>query len=38
MKFEVLSLKNKKEWSALLSKLPIEQQDIYFTPEYYELY
>ena len=38
MKFEVLSLKDKKEWSALLSKLPIEQQDIYFTPEYYELY
>ncbi|MDD3630155.1 MAG: GNAT family N-acetyltransferase [Bacteroidales bacterium] len=38
MKFEVLSLKNKKEWSDLLSKLPIEQQDIYFTPEYYELY
>ncbi len=38
MKFEVLSLKNKKEWTTLLSKLPIEQQDIYFTPEYYELY
>lgn len=38
MKFEVLSLPNKKEWGALFSKLPIEQQDIYFTPEYYELY
>jgi hypothetical protein len=38
MKFEVLSLLNKKEWGALFSKLPIEQQDIYFTPEYYELY
>ena len=34
----VLTLNEKKEWSNLLKKLPIDQQDIYYTPEYYELY
>ncbi len=33
-----LTLKESKEWSHLLSLLPVEQQDVYFTPEYYALY
>jgi hypothetical protein len=35
---KVLSLKDNKEWSCLLSMLPADQQDVYFTPEYYALY
>lgn len=38
MKFRILSLADKDIWNNYLSKLSIEQQDIYFTPEYYELY
>ena len=38
MPSRILSLDNKKEWKSSLEKLPVEQQDIYFTPEYYELY
>jgi hypothetical protein len=34
----LLTLNEKIEWSNLLDSLPIEQQDIYYTPEYYELY
>lgn len=34
----VLDLNNSEQWSHLLSTLPVEQQDIYFTPEYYRLY
>lgn len=36
--FKILSLENKDEWVFLLEKLPISQQDIYYTPEYYSLY
>ena len=38
MSYRVLTLEQKEEWSNLLEKLPIEQQDIYYTPDYYELY
>lgn len=38
MNYRVLSLSDKAEWTRCLSKLPIEQQDIYYTPEYYSLY
>ncbi len=38
MSFHVLTLNEKKEWSASLQKLLVDQQDIYYTPEYYELY
>lgn len=33
-----LTLKESKEWSSLLTMLPADQQDVYFTPEYYALY
>jgi hypothetical protein len=36
--FKIISLENKDEWTFLLGKLPISQQDIYYTPEYYSLY
>lgn len=38
MGYKLLDLSNKKEWSKYISKLPELQQDIYYTPEYYELY
>lgn len=38
MKYKVLTLSEAEEWNRLLAKLPIEQQDIYYTPEYYSLY
>lgn len=36
--FDVFSFRDSKKWNELLSKLPPDQQDIYFTPEYYHLY
>jgi hypothetical protein len=36
--FELLSLSDTSKWSEYLHKLPIDQQDIYFTPDYYRLY
>lgn len=36
--YRVLSISDAKEWSDYLHRLPFEQQDIYFTPEYYQLY
>ncbi len=36
--FELLSLNEESKWKDFLLALPIEQQDIYFTPEYYALY
>ena len=33
----LLTLNEKIEWSNLIDKLPIDQQDIYYTPDYYEL-
>ena len=36
--FKVFELNDSDGWNSFFSKLPIEQQDIYFTPEYYNLY
>mgnify|MGYP001201322540 CR=1 FL=1 len=33
-----LGLENAREWSQFLNRLPIDKQDIYYTPEYYKLY
>ena len=38
VKTKVLTLKEKNIWHELLNKLPLSQQDIYYTPEYYEVY
>ena len=38
MNYKILTLKEKEEWTTYFSKLPKEQQDIYYTPEYYYLY
>lgn len=38
MNYKILNLKNRQKWKILLNELPINQQDVYFTPEYYELY
>jgi len=38
MNYKTLSLSNKQEWKKYFQKLPLEQQDVYYTPEYYELY
>ncbi len=34
----VLTLQDKELWSSYLQKLPESMQDVYYTPEYYELY
>lgn len=36
--FEIFDITNSSKWSLLLRELPLNQQDIYFTPEYYTLY
>ena len=36
--FKVLSLRDKEEWNKLLNKFDDFFQDVYFYPEYYELY
>jgi len=38
MHYNILNLTNKIKWSDYLMKLPLDQQDIYFSPEYYQLY
>ncbi len=38
MSYKILTLSDSTEWNDLLHRLPIEQQDVYFTPEYYSLY
>jgi hypothetical protein len=38
MNFKILTYNNADEWIRLLNKLPIDQQDVYYTPEYYKLY
>lgn len=35
---ELLTLDNADKWNRYLRSLPVEQQDVYFTPEYYRLY
>ena len=36
--FEILDLTNVQKWNSYLKQLPIDQQDICYTPEYYKLY
>ena len=36
--YKVFDLSQKNEWRAYIEKLPLDQQDVYYTPEYYELY
>lgn len=38
MKTQLLSLNDKDLWGDYIKRLPIDQQDVYFTPEYYSLY
>lgn len=38
MNYKLLDFSNKSDWINLINKLPVSQQDIYFTPEYYQLY
>ncbi|OQY05510.1 MAG: hypothetical protein B6I20_01130 [Bacteroidetes bacterium 4572_117] len=38
MSQEILSLKETEKWNKYICKLPVDQQDIYFTPEYYQLH
>lgn len=38
MNYKTLTLNDKEEWNRYLELLPIEQQDVYYTPEYYQLY
>ena len=38
MSYKLLSLSHKNEWNDFLKRLPIQQQDIYYTPEYYGVY
>lgn len=35
---KILSLKDREEWLAYLKRLPATMQDVYYTPEYYEVY
>ena len=38
MNYKVLTTKDKLDWDNALTRLPIDQQDIYFTSDYYKLY
>jgi len=38
MNYRILDLSKKDEWKNYLNQLPPDQQDIYYTPEYYALY
>jgi hypothetical protein len=38
MNWKILTLKDRDEWNNSIRALPIAQQDIYYTPEYYSLY
>ena len=38
MEYHILGLDKKEEWKKYLVRLPISQQDIYYTPKYYSLY
>ncbi len=35
---KILGLESRDEWNSYFSRLPVDQQDVYYTPEYYELY
>jgi len=36
--YEILTSDDSRRWHDYLSMLPAEQQDVYYTPEYYKLY
>lgn len=36
--FEILNLSDSTKWKHYMEQLPVEQQDIYYTPGYYRLY
>ena len=36
--FKILGINKKKEWSDFVNSIPVENCDVYFTPEYYSLY
>jgi lipid II:glycine glycyltransferase (peptidoglycan interpeptide bridge formation enzyme) len=38
MNYYLFDLNNKKEWSEYLNKLTINERDVYFSPDYYEVY
>ena len=38
MNYRILTVKDEVDWDLALKRLPIDQQDIYFTPQYYKLY
>ena len=38
MDYFVLRLDERNKWSKLLSELPMRQQDIFYTPNYYEIF
>ena len=38
MSFEIFDLSQKEKWTSYLEMLPQQKQDIFFTPEYYELF
>lgn len=38
MDYKIFNLSKRREWKKYLEKLPREKQDVYFFPEYYELY
>lgn len=38
MNYKFLTLKDYAEWNAYLQNLPLDQQDVYYTPEYYKIY
>ncbi|MBC8184201.1 GNAT family N-acetyltransferase [candidate division KSB1 bacterium] len=38
MSFVILDLSQKEKWTKYLEKLPQQEQDIFFAPEYYELF
>lgn len=38
MNYRILTVKDEVDWDLALKRLPIDQQDIYFTSQYYKLY
>jgi hypothetical protein len=36
--YRILTLNDSREWNDFISTLPINQQDVYFAPDYYALY
>lgn len=36
--FKIFHLKDKIQWSDYLYKIPVDKQDVYYSPEYYSLY